>query len=145
LKGILRPRPPSSMLGRQKSDVWLRGSNIETGGGREGGKMYHRMVYCNRMHVKTRLSQFVLSKIKSLSKTTDGTGAVISHNLKGIAPPVSPCSSKLGRRKSDVCLRDAYIEKGGGGGDVYHGMVYYNRMHVKTRLSQSILSKIVDR
>ena len=35
-------RPPfpqfSSMLGQQKSDVWMRGANIETGGGREGGK-----------------------------------------------------------------------------------------------------------
>jgi hypothetical protein len=33
-----------------------------------------------------------------------------------------------------------------GGGRVenmYQEMVYYNRMHVKTRLSQSILSKIV--
>jgi hypothetical protein len=26
------------MLGQQKSDVWMRGVNIETGGGREGGK-----------------------------------------------------------------------------------------------------------
>jgi hypothetical protein len=26
------------MLDRQKPDVWLRGANIETGGGREGGK-----------------------------------------------------------------------------------------------------------
>ena len=31
------PRSPSSMLDRQKPDVWLRGANIETGGGREGG------------------------------------------------------------------------------------------------------------
>jgi hypothetical protein len=42
LKGIAPPPPPSpsSMLNRQKHDVWLRGANIETGGGREGGKMY---------------------------------------------------------------------------------------------------------
>jgi hypothetical protein len=26
------------MLDRQKPDVWLRGANIETGGGREGGE-----------------------------------------------------------------------------------------------------------
>ena len=32
------PRSPSSMLDRQKPDVWLRGANIETGGGREVGK-----------------------------------------------------------------------------------------------------------
>ena len=32
------PRSPSSMLDRQKPDVWLRDANIETGGGREGGK-----------------------------------------------------------------------------------------------------------
>ena len=39
LKGIAPPpRSPSSMLDRKKPDVWLRGANIETGGGREGGK-----------------------------------------------------------------------------------------------------------
>jgi hypothetical protein len=32
------PRSPSSMLDRQKPDVWLRDASIETGGGREGGK-----------------------------------------------------------------------------------------------------------
>ena len=32
------PRSPSSMLDRQKPDVGLQGANIETGGGREGGK-----------------------------------------------------------------------------------------------------------
>jgi hypothetical protein len=32
------PRSPSSMLDRQKPAVWLRGANIETGGGREGGE-----------------------------------------------------------------------------------------------------------
>jgi hypothetical protein len=38
LKGIAPPVPPGSMLGQQKSDVWIRGANIETGGGREGRK-----------------------------------------------------------------------------------------------------------
>jgi hypothetical protein len=40
LKGIAPPPSPSSMLDRQKHDAWLRGANIETGGAREGGKMY---------------------------------------------------------------------------------------------------------
>jgi hypothetical protein len=43
LKGIApppAPPSPSSMLDRQKHDVWFRGANIETGRGREGGKMY---------------------------------------------------------------------------------------------------------
>ena len=34
------PRSPSSMLYRQKPDVWLRDANIETGGGGRVGKMY---------------------------------------------------------------------------------------------------------
>jgi hypothetical protein len=40
LRGIAPPPPrsPSSILDRQKPDVWLQGANIETGGGREGGK-----------------------------------------------------------------------------------------------------------
>jgi hypothetical protein len=57
------------MLGQQKSDVWMRGAkaaNIETGGGRERGGMYQEMVYYNRMHVKTRLSQSILSKIVAM-------------------------------------------------------------------------------
>jgi hypothetical protein len=36
------PLSPSSMLGRQKSDIWLQDVNIETGGGREGGKNVSR-------------------------------------------------------------------------------------------------------
>jgi hypothetical protein len=51
------------MLDRQTPDVWLRGANIETGGGREGGENVSVMVYYNQMHVKTRLSQPILSKI----------------------------------------------------------------------------------
>jgi hypothetical protein len=54
------------MLGQQKSDVWMRGANIETGGGGTVENMYQEMVYYNRMHVidvKTRLSQSILSKI----------------------------------------------------------------------------------
>jgi hypothetical protein len=46
-----------------------------------------------------------------------GTAAVISYNLKGIAPPPprSP-SSMLDRQKPDVWFRGANIETGGGGG-----------------------------
>jgi hypothetical protein len=43
-------------------------------------------------------------------------------------------------------MRAAPTLKRVGGGRVenmYLEMVYYNRMHVKTRLSQSLLSKIV--
>ena len=36
------PLSPSSMLGRQKSDIWLQDVNIEMGGGREGGKNVSR-------------------------------------------------------------------------------------------------------
>jgi hypothetical protein len=41
----------------------MRGANIETGGGGRMENMYQEMVYYNRMHVKTRLSQSILSKI----------------------------------------------------------------------------------
>ena len=34
--------------------------------------MYQEMVYFNRMHVKTRLSQSILSKIVGLSLYDDG-------------------------------------------------------------------------
>ena len=38
LKGIAPPVPPVQCWIDKKPDVWLRGANIETGGGREGGK-----------------------------------------------------------------------------------------------------------
>ena len=38
LKGIAPPIPPVQCWIDKKPDVWLRGANIETGGGREGGK-----------------------------------------------------------------------------------------------------------
>jgi hypothetical protein len=50
------------MLGRQKSDVWLRGANIETGRGSEGGKN----VSVNGILQQNALSQFILSKIVDL-------------------------------------------------------------------------------
>jgi hypothetical protein len=47
----------------------MRGANIETGGGGRVENMYQEMVYYNRMHVKTRLSQSILSKIVCSSNT----------------------------------------------------------------------------
>jgi hypothetical protein len=44
------------MLDQQKSDVWLRDANIETGGGREDGKNVSRLkwyITTECMHVKT--------------------------------------------------------------------------------------------
>ena len=38
LKGIAPPIRPVQCWIDKKPDVWLRGANIETGGGREGGK-----------------------------------------------------------------------------------------------------------
>jgi hypothetical protein len=55
------------MLGQQKSDVWMRGANIETVGGGRVENMYQEMVYYNRMHVKTRLPQTILPKIVASS------------------------------------------------------------------------------
>ena len=73
------------------------------------------------------------SGLQSLSKTVGQLHAVISHNLKGVAPP-PPVQ----------CWADINLMSGCKTGEwKYQEMVYYNRMHVKTRLSQSILSKIV--
>jgi hypothetical protein len=74
-----------------------------------------------------------------------GTAAVISYNLKGIAPPVPPVQCWADKNLMSAWLQGANIETGGGreGGKMYQQMVYYNRMHVKTRFSQSILSTTV--
>jgi hypothetical protein len=53
--------------------------------------------------------------LQSLPKTMGHAYAVISHNLKGVAPSVSLASSMLGPQKSDVLFQDANIETGGGG------------------------------
>jgi hypothetical protein len=47
---------------------------------------------------------------KTIFARNYGTAAVISYNLKGIAPPVPPM---LDRQKPDVWLRGANIETGG--------------------------------
>jgi hypothetical protein len=73
-----------------------------------------------------------------------GTTAVISYNLKGIAPPVPPVQCWANKNLMSGCAAPTLKRVGGGRGEnMYQEMVYYNRMHVKTRLSQSILSKIV--
>jgi hypothetical protein len=73
-----------------------------------------------------------------------GTAAVISYNLKGIAPPVPPIQCCANKNLMSGCATPTLKRVGGGRVEnMYQEMVYYNRMHVKTRLSQSILSKIV--
>jgi hypothetical protein len=73
-----------------------------------------------------------------------GTAGVISYNLKGIAPPVRPVQCWADKNLMSVCEAPTLKRVGGGRVErMYQEMVYYNRMHVKTRLSQSILSKIV--
>jgi hypothetical protein len=75
-----------------------------------------------------------------------GTAAVISYNLKGIAPPVPPVQCWADKNLMSGCAAPTLKRVGGGRVEkMYQEMVYYNRMHVKTRLSQSILSKIVVR
>ena len=73
------------MLGQQKSDVWMRGANIETGGGREGGKYVSgNGILYNRMHVKTRLSQSILSKIVACSRVLRFRSVFFSNISTGI-------------------------------------------------------------
>jgi hypothetical protein len=57
--------------------------------------------------------QTPLITTKTIFARNYGTAAVISYNLKGIAPPVPP-SSMLGQQKSDASMRVANIETGGG-------------------------------
>jgi hypothetical protein len=74
-----------------------------------------------------------------------GTAAVMSYNLKGIAPPVPPVQCWANKNLMYGCAAPTLKRVGGGRVEnMYQEMVYYNRMHVKTRLSQSIMSKIVD-
>ena len=73
-----------------------------------------------------------------------GTAAVISYKLKGIAPPVSAVQCWANRNLMSGYAAPTLKRVGGGRVEnMYQEMVYYNRMHVKTKLSQSILSKII--
>ena len=68
-----------------------------------------------------------------------GTAAVISYNLKGIAPPVPPVQCWGNKNLMSGCAAPTLKRVGGGRvKKMYQEMVYYNQMHVKTRLSQSI-------
>ena len=58
--------------------------------------------------------QTPLITIKTIFARNYGTAAVISYNLKGIAPPFPPVKSMLDRQKPDVWLRCANVEPGGG-------------------------------
>ena len=89
--------------------------------------------------------QTPLITTKTIFARNYGTAAVISYNLKGIAPPVPPVQCWANKNLMSGCATPTLKRVGGGRGEnMYQQMVYYNRMHVKTRLSQSILSKIVD-
>ena len=71
-----------------------------------------------------------------------GTYAVVSHNFKGIAPPL-PQFNVGPTENWCLGLQDANIETGGGGGrNVSRNGTSEDWVHVKTRLSQCILSKI---
>ena len=82
---------------------------------------------------------------KTIFARNYGTAAVISYNLKRIAPPVSPVVQCWANRNLMSGYAAPTLKRVGGGRaeNMYQEMVYYNRMHVKTRLSQSILSKII--
>ena len=92
-------------------------------------------------HLITKFQRPLITT-KTIFASNYGTTAVISYNLKGIAPPVPPVQCWANKN-----LMSGYaaptLKRVGGGRVENMEMVYYNRMHVKTRLSQSILSKIV--
>ena len=75
--------------------------------------------------------QTPLITTKTIFARNYGTAAVISYNLKGIAPPVPPIQCWANKNLMSGCA--APILKRVGGGRVenmYQEMVYYNRMHV---------------
>ena len=73
-----------------------------------------------------------------------GTAAVISYILKGIAPAVPPVQCWANKNlMSGYAAPTLKRVEGGRLENMYQEMAYYNRMHVRTRLSQCILSKIV--
>ena len=67
------------------------------------------MVYYNQMHVKTRLSQPI-----SIFARNYGTAAVISFNLKGIAPPVPPVQCWIDKNLMSGCEAPTLKRVGGG-------------------------------
>ena len=86
----------------------------------------------------------VLGKLPTIFARNYGTAAVISYILKGMAPPVPPVQCWANKNLMSGCAAPTLKRVGGGRMEnMYQEMVYYNRMHVKTRLSQSILSNIV--
>jgi hypothetical protein len=95
-------------------------------------------------HLITKFQRPLITT-KTIFARNYGTAAVISYNLKGIAPPVSPVVQCWANRNLMSGYAAPTLKRVGGGRakNMYQEMVYYNRMHVKTRLSQSILSKII--
>ena len=95
-------------------------------------------------HLITKFQRPLITT-KTIFARNYGTAAVISYNLKGIAPPVSPVVQCWANRNLMSGYASPTLKRVGGGRaeNMYQEMVYYNRMHVKTRLSQSILSKII--
>ena len=121
-----------------------------------------------KLELKRLINNFQkpLITTKTIFARNYGTAAVISYNLKGIAPPVPPvqcwanknlmsgCAAPTLKRVEGARVVNMYQEmvyynrmhvktSGARVENMYYEMVYYNRMHVKARLSQSILSKIV--
>jgi hypothetical protein len=75
------PPPPFPQFNVGPTKTWCLDARRQhwNGWGREGGKMYQEMVYYNRMHVKTRLSQSILSKIVCWSNTITFKFNLIQH------------------------------------------------------------------
>ena len=94
-------------------------------------------------HLITKFQRPLITT-KTIFARNYGTAAVISYKLKGIAPPVSAVQCWANRNLMSGYAAPTLKRVGGGRVEnMYQEMVYYNRMHVKTRLSQSILSKII--
>ena len=108
LKGIAPPVPPVQCWANKNLMSGYAAPTLKRVGGGTVENMYQEMVCYNRMHVKTRLSQ------STIFARNYGTAAVISYNLKGIAPPFPQVQCWIDKNLMSGCEAPTLKRVGGG-------------------------------